>query len=241
VNRHAHRNSVGGEDGPLASDDYGLTAHEQRERESLDRRLAREARDIPSSRSAWRMSDAVVQGIPRWNVVVTFRGDPLREALELLRQFGSITPTTYYNVATMHVDAPDRILDELGDACKREPRAAAALSRVVPLQRAFTFSTRDEFERHAAAIASEWSDDLGGSTFHVRVHRRGGVSALDEADQEALLGEVILGVLEEAGTPGRITFDDPDAVIDIEAIDDEAGMSLWTRDDLADYPLLRVE
>jgi hypothetical protein len=41
--------------------------------------------------------------------------------------------------------------------------------------------------------------------------------------------------------PGRIAFTDPDAVVAIDTIDDRAGVSLWTRDDLARHRLLRPD
>jgi len=46
--------------------------------------------------------------------------------------------------------------------------------------------------------------------------------------------------LKAAGKPGRISFDAPDAVIQVETIDDRAGLSLWTADDLRHCPFLGV-
>ena len=47
--------------------------------------------------------------------------------------------------------------------------------------------------------------------------------------------------VERAGTPGRISFEDPDAIIAIETIGQRAGMSFWRRADLQRYPFLRVD
>jgi hypothetical protein len=49
---------------------------------------------------------------------------------------------------------------------------------------------------------------------------------------------VLLAALEAAGTPGRITFDDPDAILAVETVGRRAGPSLETREDLATYPFL---
>jgi tRNA(Ser,Leu) C12 N-acetylase TAN1 len=38
-----------------------------------------------------------------------------------------------------------------------------------------------------------------------------------------------------------VSFSDPDAVIVIDTIDDRAGISLWTRDELARHRLLRPD
>jgi hypothetical protein len=40
------------------------------------------------------------------------------------------------------------------------------------------------------------------------------------------------------GTPARVTFDDPDAILLIETIGGRAGMAVLTRDDYARHPLL---
>jgi hypothetical protein len=47
--------------------------------------------------------------------------------------------------------------------------------------------------------------------------------------------------LTDRGTPARVSFDDPDFVIDIETLNDEAAISGWTRDDLSNHPFVRVE
>jgi hypothetical protein len=64
------------------------------------------------------------------------------------------------------------------------------------------------------------------------LHRRGFKGGLSTPKEERFLDEALLDALEKQGTPGRIDFEDPDAVIQIETVDGRAGMSLWTRDDL---------
>lgn len=55
------------------------------------------------------------------------------------------------------------------------------------------------------------------------------------------LDDALLDALREAGTPGTLSFSDLDAVIVIDTIDDRAGMSLWTREDLTCHRLLRPD
>ncbi len=76
---------------------------------------------------------------------------------------------------------------------------------------------------------------------HVRLYRRGFKGRLSSHDEERFLDDALLQALEAAGTPRRITFDDPDAVIDVETLGNWAGLSLWTRADLARYPFLKVD
>jgi hypothetical protein len=41
--------------------------------------------------------------------------------------------------------------------------------------------------------------------------------------------------------PGRIAFDDPDAIIQVESVDGRAGLSLWNRDELRRLSFLAVD
>jgi hypothetical protein len=56
-----------------------------------------------------------------------------------------------------------------------------------------------------------------------------------------MLDDVILGQLEKVGTPGRISFDRPDAIVAVETLGTEGGLSLWTRAELDAYPFLGLD
>jgi tRNA(Ser,Leu) C12 N-acetylase TAN1 len=105
----------------------------------------------------------------------------------------------------------------------------------------FDFHSAEEFDAKALAVARGWAARLGGRSFHVRLHRRGLKGRLPSQPHEQVLDRALLIALDAAGTPGRITFDDPDAIIDIETVGNRAGMSLWVRDDLKRYPFLRID
>jgi tRNA(Ser,Leu) C12 N-acetylase TAN1 len=64
---------------------------------------------------------------------------------------------------------------------------------------------------------------------------------LSSQAEERSLDDSILERLRELGQPGRLDFEDPDYVIDIETVGERAGLSLWSRDDLKRFPLLRVD
>ncbi len=61
------------------------------------------------------------------------------------------------------------------------------------------------------------------------------------SDEERFLDRILLEELGKRGNPGHITFKDPDAIIVLETIGQQAGLSCWTREDLQRYPLLRLE
>lgn len=81
----------------------------------------------------------------------------------------------------------------------------------------------------------------GRTVVSLRFHRRGPGDDLRTPEIERLFDDTLLDALIEAGTPGIVSFSDPDAVIAIETIDDRAGLALWSRDDLARHRLLRPD
>lgn len=175
-----------------------------------------------------------------WNVVVTALKDSVRDACRLLQRWGSVRRTAYYNVLAMTVDDPIRFLADFAAAVSASPGLLNFVSHVVPAHRTIDFSNAEEFEARAREVALGWLPKLAGSSFHVRLHRRGLKGTLSTPKEERFLNEVLLEGLKVAGKPGRISFEAPDAVIQVETIDGRAGLSLWTADDLRRYPFLGV-
>ncbi len=173
-----------------------------------------------------------------WNVVVTVRHDYGR-AIGLLRSLGAVERTGLYNVIRMRVPDVHALLDQLVQL-PPEGRFFDTISHVVPVTHKVAFTTADELERNVMEIARRWLPQLAGKSLHVRVRRRGHKGQIHGLDLERQIGGALLDALAERGTPGRIELDDPDAVIAIELIRDEAGLALWTRAELAQYPFLRA-
>ena len=175
-----------------------------------------------------------------WNVVVSVHEHTYKRARSLLEPLGRVRATDYYNVMAMVVDDRQAFLDRLGKLTDVVPDVLEVLSRVVPAERTFSFQSAEEFESKAREIALDWAPRLARKSFHVRLYRRGFKGRISSPEEERFLDDVLLDALEAAGTPGRIAFDDPDAVIDVETLGNWAGLSLWTREDLARYPFLKV-
>jgi hypothetical protein len=72
------------------------------------------------------------------------------------------------------------------------------------------------------------------------MHRRGFKGVLSTPKEERFLDDVLLDALEAAGKPGRIGFEEPDAIVQIETVDGRAGLSLWSAAELRRYPFLGV-
>jgi tRNA(Ser,Leu) C12 N-acetylase TAN1 len=176
-----------------------------------------------------------------WNVVVSLYQDGFKRALRLLREFGSVERSPYHNVLVMRASDPIDVLGAIERMTEENPALYDAISRVAPAMRSFDFQSAEEFRENSKSMLLEWSQDLAGRSFHVRLHRRGARHDLKTPDVERFLDDAALAATREAGSPGKISFTDPDAVIAIDTIDDRAGVGLWTRDDLVRHRLLRPD
>jgi tRNA(Ser,Leu) C12 N-acetylase TAN1 len=176
-----------------------------------------------------------------WNVVISIYQEGFRRAFDALAALGPVERSPYYNVMTMAVDDPMTLLDAVERRTQESPALYDAIARVAPAHCSFDFGSADEFRDNAVSIVLQWLPRLAGRSFHVRLHRRGSSRALHTPEVERFLDDAIGDALQKAGTPGKLSFTDPDAVIVVDTIDDRAGMSLWTREDLARHRLLRPD
>jgi tRNA(Ser,Leu) C12 N-acetylase TAN1 len=179
--------------------------------------------------------------VPDWNVVATVYEGGYRTTRRFLAPFGPIARTPYFNVLVMRVDDCAALLAAAAAAVEREPGLLNFLSRLIPCEAAFPFQSAEEFETRARAVVLPWIPRLAGKSFHVRLHRRGFKGKLSSPDEERFLDDALLEALAAAGTPGKIAFDDPDAVIVIETVDNRAGIALFTREEMARYPFVRAD
>jgi tRNA(Ser,Leu) C12 N-acetylase TAN1 len=176
-----------------------------------------------------------------WNVVISVYQEGFRRALRALEKLGPVARSPYHNVLVMKVEDPVALLDAVERATEASPALYDAISRVAPAHRSFEFHSFAEFHGQAKEMLTDWLPQLAGRSLHVRVHRRGQSHELRTPDVERFLDDALLDALRQAGTPGTISFTDPDAVIAVDTIDDRAGIALWTRDDLARHRLLRPD
>ena len=174
-----------------------------------------------------------------WNVVATARPGRYAQARAWLERLGPVAETGYYNVLVMRVDDPLSLPERVLAA--RDPDFDRAIGRLVPVVARFRFQRPEEFEARARQAAEGFADALAGRSFHVRMHRRGFRGRLSSQHEEQFLDHHLLETLAARGAPGRIDFRDPDAILVVESLGQEAGMSLWTREQMARYPFLRPD
>ncbi|GAB4279158.1 MAG: hypothetical protein Kow0092_34950 [Deferrisomatales bacterium] len=187
------------------------------------------------------MRDPCAEGAD-WNVVASAREGEFRAAIRALGEWGPVHRTPYYNVLVLRVDEPSGFAERFAERVRQEPGVLNCLARVVPCEVTFDFADAAGFEEEATRAVLAWADRLAGKSFHVRMHRRGFKKQLSSQTEEQRLDGALLQALEQRGAPpGRITFDDPDAIVAVETVGGRAGMSCWTREELRRYPFLGLD
>lgn len=176
-----------------------------------------------------------------WNVVVTIHERHFHQAMELLKTFGRPGKTDYFNVLVMKVDDIAQFLEHMNRTLRATPSLETVVSRIMPVSLDFDFQTPAEFEAQARQAVEPWVVQLAGTRFHVRMHRRGFKGRLSSQNEERFLDQFLMEKLDEQGATGRIDFDDPDYIIDIETVGQRAGITLWTREQRLRYPFLKLD
>ena len=176
-----------------------------------------------------------------WNVVVTVHEGYYQKACAILEKIGSVSKTEYFNVLVMQVHDIRAAMETLLTIMEQEPQAHDAIARFVPVTQTFFFTSAKEFEIKAKKAALSLTDELHGKKFFVRMHRRGFKKRISSMESETLLDKVLLAALAKMGTPGTISFSDPEAVITLETVGQLGGLALFTREELARYPFLHLD
>lgn len=176
-----------------------------------------------------------------WNVVVNLRERGFKQAFKVLQGFGSVSQTDFFNVVALKVTDIPGFLPTLRESIERDPDRFAFLARLVPVTSTFSFQSPEEFESKAKENVLQWLPQLAGKHFHVRMYRRGFKGKLSSLDEERALAAILLEEMERTGTPGEISFQDPDAIVVVETLGQWCGMSCWTREDLQQYPFLKID
>lgn len=176
-----------------------------------------------------------------WNAVITVREGGFTPACTFLEQYGPVKGTDFLNTLVMRVPDPFLLLTELQEQRDGTPAIAGWLSRFVPMQRRFSYQTAEDFERRCREIAFGWLPRLANARFHVRMHRRGFKGKLSSVEEERFLDDFLLKALADEGIPGKVAFDNPNAIIALETVGPQAGLSLFNRDELKRFSILHLD
>lgn len=179
-----------------------------------------------------------------WNVIVSVHQHHFIAVRDFLYDYGKIKSTNYFNVLMMRVEDIEQFLLEMETAFTTAIPVLNYIGHIMPVTHRFIYQSPEEFEQQAKDIVTQWLDNLAGKHFYVRMHRRGFKGRLSSIEEERFLDDFILDSLNNLAQQGKaqakIDFENPDSVIAVETIGQEAGLSLWSREQLARYPFLKL-
>jgi tRNA(Ser,Leu) C12 N-acetylase TAN1 len=163
-----------------------------------------------------------------------------RDALLVaLRRLGRFRPGGYRNVVVGSVDDRAGFLERVADGLARDPLLPTALARLLPIDHTLRF-TLDTALDDLAAAAEPLVYALEGDAFFVRVERRGLKGRLHTPTLERDLADRVWRLIEARGRTPRVDFRDPDGVLVVETLGDQAGLALLPRALRAHYPFVRI-
>jgi tRNA(Ser,Leu) C12 N-acetylase TAN1 len=174
-----------------------------------------------------------------WNVLATSLEGRRDALLIALRRFGRFRPGGYRNVVVGQVDDPAAFLAALRAALASDPLLPTALARVVPIEVTARFDPVEPIAPLVAA-AEPLLGRLAGGSFFVRLERRGLKGRLHSPTIEREIGDRVWQALVARGHAPRVEFGDPDAVLVIETLGDQAGLGVIDRTLRREFPFVRV-
>ncbi len=177
--------------------------------------------------------------MPPWNVLATSLEGRRDALLIALRRLGRFRPGGYRNVVTGLVDDASAFLPRVRDALAADPLLPTALAKLVPIEATLRFDPSDPAAALAAA-AEPFLARLAGGSFFVRLERRGLKGRLHSPTVERAIGDAVWRALEAGGHTPRVDFGDPDAVLVIETLGDEAGLAVLPRALRRDFPFVKI-
>jgi len=177
--------------------------------------------------------------VPGFDVLATSLEGRRDALLAALRRLGRFRPGGYRNVVVGAVEDRAAFLDRVAEGLAHDALLPTALARLLPIEHTLRF-TLDTALEDLAAAAEPLVDGLVGGAFFVRVERRGMKGRLHTPTLERDLADRVWRMLEARGRTPRVDFGDPDGVLVVETLGDQAGITLLPRALRAKYGFVRI-
>jgi len=174
-----------------------------------------------------------------WNVLAT-SPEGRRDALLIaLRRLGKFRRGGYRNVVLGQVADQPEFLRAVRDGLASDPLLPTALAKLVPIETTVRIDAESAADTVAAA-AEPLLARLAGGSFFVRLERRGLKGRLHTPTFERDVADRVWKALEARGHTPRVDFHDPDAILVVETIGEDAGIAVVTRALRAEYPFVKI-
>ena len=177
--------------------------------------------------------------MPGFDVLATSLEGRRDALLAALRRLGRFRPGGYRNVVVGSVEDRAAFLDRVAEGLARDALLPTALARLLPIDHTLRF-TLDSALEDIATVAEPLVHGMAGDAFFVRVERRGLKGRLHTPTLERDLADRVWRMLEARGRVPRVDFGDPDGVLVVETLGDQAGITLLSRALRAKYAFVRI-
>ena len=175
-----------------------------------------------------------------WNIILTSQMGQERRLLQEIADYGEFHPSGFREVVIGKVPDITEFLDILKRAWESQPFLAEFLSTAVPVQLVFPFTLENLLDR-LKQEALLFLPEIAEKPFYVRVKRRGHKGEISSQEIEQALDRFLLDELATQGRGGRIDFQEPEVILMVELLHNQAGLTLITRDMKERYPFLKVK
>lgn len=177
--------------------------------------------------------------VARWNILATAKNHEQGHLARRLRQFGNFRWAPHVCILIGRVEDHQAFFEQLRRREENEPGFLFPLARVVPLDRTFPFEV-DTLVAILKAEVLSYGDQIGNSSFYVRIERRGHKHEIHSQPIEQELDAALVEDLRRRGHAPRVDFKDPDVIVAIEIVGDECGIGVVTKSLRMQYPFVKM-
>jgi len=175
-----------------------------------------------------------------WNVVVTSYMWQEKRLLQELAGLGEFQPSGFTAVILGRVPEMGEFLEALKNLWEKSPFLAEYLSSVVPIRVVFPFTVENLEERLQEAVRA-LGPEIEGKAFYVRVKRRGHKGEYSSLEVEQALDRFLTDEFCSQGQGCRVDFEAADLILVVEAVHNQCGLGLVTREMKERYPFIKIK
>lgn len=182
-----------------------------------------------------------------WNLLITAQRFESRQAREQLKDLCNldVEGTPFRDVMVAYCSDPRAAFETIKGAMTAPLRPGApqflpAFSRIVPLEEVFAVTPDGLLAELIKRVVPFAARIVSGSSFAVRVERRGSKGTLNSSQLERQVAEQLYNQLAKAGPKPIVNLEDPDYLLTVQILGNECGIGLIDRAMRTTYPFVRL-